>query len=560
MPHTEPFDAHTEQYDAWFDQHPAAFDAEVRALQALTPSTGRRVEIGVGTGRFAQALGIDEGLDPSSAMRERATARGIRVQDGVAEDLPYPDASIDVVLLVTTICFVDDLDQALSEVVRVLRPGGALVVGLVDREQPLGRRYKKQKHASVFYQAARFYTTGEVVDALRTAGLQGFAFRQTLQQWPMPNGAVPEVEVGYGQGAFVALRGRKPVPAPDVVAAPPGGVSGVNREIRHNRLTGRDVVIAPSRSSRPKETDAGLTGAARGNPASCPFCVGNDEMLPYLIDEFSAPNGAPWQTRVVPNKYAALDRTAPAPAPHPPFFAGHHAHGRQEVIIEAPDHMVDLPDLSIPALDTVLATYQARYRALRAEDPSLVPFVFRNYGGRAGASIHHAHSQLIATHSIPSAVEAEQHRAHIYHRATGQCLVCEMRRREKEEGVRVIQSTEHYLAVVPFAAEVPFEVIILPQRHAPHVVHVPAEERRDLAHMLRDVLRRLRAYCVNSPYNYFLRTPGRADGQAAPHLHWYLRVMPRTKQEAGFELSTDLRINPSSPEADAAGLRTALDK
>lgn len=65
MPHTEPFDAHTEQYDAWFDQHPVAFDAEVRALQALTPSTGRRVELGVGTGRFAQALGIDEGLDPS---------------------------------------------------------------------------------------------------------------------------------------------------------------------------------------------------------------------------------------------------------------------------------------------------------------------------------------------------------------------------------------------------------------------------------------------------------------------------------------------------------------
>ena len=434
MPLIEPFEAHADQYDTWFDDHPAAFEAEVRALQALMPSDGRRVEIGVGTGRFAQALAVEEGIDPSPAMRARATSRGIDVRDGVAEELPYADESLDAVLLVTTICFLDDVEQALMEAHRVLRPGGALVVGIVDREHSLGQEYKKRKHASVFYDAATFYTTGEVVAALRTAGFQGFAFRQTLMEWPVIPGALPSVEEGYGDGAFVVLRGRKPIQAPHASASPPEGPETVRREIRHNRLTGRDVVIAPSRSSRPKETDAGLDDDARGDASSCPFCVGNDHMLPYVIDEYPAENGTPWQTRVVPNKFAALDRDAPSPASHPAFFAGRHAHGRQEVIIESPGHEVDLPDLSVEAMDTVLATYQARYRALWTEDSTLIPFVFRNYGGQAGASIHHAHSQLIATRSAPPAVEAEHQRSHIYYRATGQCIVCEMMDREEEAG------------------------------------------------------------------------------------------------------------------------------
>lgn len=559
MPVTEPFEAHADQYDAWFDKHAAAFDAEVRALRALLPEEGRRVEVGVGTGRFALALGIEEGVDPTAAMRARAAARGIDVSDGVAEDLPYPDASIDAVLVVTTICFLDDLGQALAETNRVLQPGGALVVGIVDREHSRGQAYIRRKHDDVFYQAARFFTTDEVVEVMREAGFQSFAFRQTLAEWPPPEGEeFPPVTDGYGEGAFVALRARKPLPAQPSHAHPPEGPDTVRREIRHNRLTGRDVVIAPSRSSRPKETRSGLDNGAGRDASSCPFCVGNEHMLPYVIDEYAAPDDAPWQTRVVPNKFAALDRDAPSPANHAAFFAGRHAVGRQEVIIESPDHDVDLPDLSVAALDTVIATYQARYRALWAEDPGLMPFVFRNHGGQAGASIHHAHSQLIATRSAPSAVKAEHQRAHVYFRATGECIVCEMLRQEEEADVRVVDASEHFLALVPFAAEVPFEVLVVPRHHTPNLTDVAADERYDFARVLGRVLHSVEAYCADPPYNYFVRTALHNDERPQPHLHWYLRLMPRTKQEAGFELSTDLRINPSSPEADAAGLRAAL--
>ena len=138
-------------------------------------------------------------------------------------------------------------------------------------------------------------------------------------------------------------------------------------------------------------------------------------------------------------------------------------------------------------------------------------------------------------------------------------MVCEMMDREEAASVRVVDASRHHLAIVPFAAEVPFEVLILPRQHAPNVLDMAAEARRDLAHILRRVLRSVRTYCADPPYNYFFRTALHHEARDTPHLHWYLRLMPRTKQEAGFELSTDLRINPSSPEADAAGLRSTLE-
>ncbi len=206
MPGVESFDRNTNQYEQWFIDHPLAYVSELHAVQTLLPK-GNGVEIGVGTGRFAAPFGIMKGVEPSRAMAELAKRKGINVLPGVAEKLPYRDDEFDFALMVTTVCFLDDMDLAFREAKRVLKRGGAFIIGFVDRMSPLGREYQTRKDKSAFYKDATFYAVAEVVDHLMRAGFGDFAFCQTLFK---PLDAMEEVDLvkeGYGRRAFVVVRG-----------------------------------------------------------------------------------------------------------------------------------------------------------------------------------------------------------------------------------------------------------------------------------------------------------------------------------------------------------------
>lgn len=207
-PRVEPFDRHWRRYEDWFDTHRSAYHAELRALRELVSHGVRGVEVGVGSGRFAVPLEIPFGVDPSLPMVKLARERGIHVVQGVGEALPFAGSSFDLVLMATTVCFLEDLDRTLQEARRVLRIGGAIVVGLVDRASPLGAEYLARKDESLFYRGARFRTADEVLASLARAGFGEFDARQTL--FGSPGATPPDEPVleGHGTGSFVALRGR----------------------------------------------------------------------------------------------------------------------------------------------------------------------------------------------------------------------------------------------------------------------------------------------------------------------------------------------------------------
>ena len=206
----QPFEQHADRYASWFERHPAAYASELAAVRELWPAPTDGLEIGIGAGHFAAPLGIGQGVEPAAAMREQAAARGIAVVDGVAERLPFPNARFDAVLMVTAICFVDDPAQSVREMFRVLRPGGCAVIGFVDRQSPLGRAYEEKKDASLFYAPARFFGVSDVAALLADAGFVTLKYCQTL--FAHPDGMqVPDfVRAGFGEGAFVVVRGRKP--------------------------------------------------------------------------------------------------------------------------------------------------------------------------------------------------------------------------------------------------------------------------------------------------------------------------------------------------------------
>jgi SAM-dependent methyltransferase len=217
MPITEPFDRYPDQYEQWFSTFEAVYETEIEALGQLMPGESveggavpRGVEIGAGSGLFASRLGISLGVEPSRAMMEKARARGVEMIEGAAEQLPLEDASFDLSLMVTAICFLDDLERALEELRRILKPGGWALFGFVDRDSPLGRLYLQHKEEDVFYRQATFRSAGEVIGALERAGFAIEQVRQTVFGRLEEITSGQQSRKGHGEGGFVVLRARKP--------------------------------------------------------------------------------------------------------------------------------------------------------------------------------------------------------------------------------------------------------------------------------------------------------------------------------------------------------------
>jgi ubiquinone/menaquinone biosynthesis C-methylase UbiE len=205
MARTDPFDKYLNEYEEWFIEHRFVYESELEAVRHFIPKNKKAIEIGIGTGRFALPFGITEGVEPSASMRKFAVQKGLTVYEGTAEEIPLPNESYDFALMVTTICFVDDIGKAFKEVKRILKLGGSFIIGLVDKKSNLGKVYEKMKEKNKFYRIATFYSVDKVKDDLSSNGFKDIEIIQTVFGNLQKIHEVQKFKEGYGEGGFVVI-------------------------------------------------------------------------------------------------------------------------------------------------------------------------------------------------------------------------------------------------------------------------------------------------------------------------------------------------------------------
>ncbi|MEL9940161.1 MAG: class I SAM-dependent methyltransferase [Ignisphaera sp.] len=203
------FDENAIEYDQWFDKNRIVYENEVSLLKKFFPCEKPCIEIGVGTGRFAQPLGIEVGLDPSVEALKIAHRRGVLVASGFGEAAPFRSESFSMVYIIVTLCFVENPYKVLEEAVRILKKGGRLVVCIIPLDSSLGLIYHRKKvtKQSIFYSHATFYTKSQLVEMLSSLNLRILKVASTLTKTGLE--PLAEEPVEGDKGSFVCYEAAK---------------------------------------------------------------------------------------------------------------------------------------------------------------------------------------------------------------------------------------------------------------------------------------------------------------------------------------------------------------
>ncbi|MCW4019311.1 MAG: galactose-1-phosphate uridylyltransferase [Candidatus Bathyarchaeota archaeon] len=340
-------------------------------------------------------------------------------------------------------------------------------------------------------------------------------------------------------------------------------------ELRKDYLLDRWVIIATERARRP--TDFAKQKTEQAKTANCPLCVGNEHVTPPAVLVYLPSNGGirkdheqgdfrfhNWIIRNIPNLYPAF---APPKNPEDPpqilesanfgYAVGHH-----EVLIESPNHTDHPANAPLPQLVHVINAYKDRLDTLSQKPYVTYVQIFRNHGLDAGASLSHAHSQIITTPFIPTTVKAEREAAKTYHNQHGTCIFCDLIQQESQTQ-RLILDSKHFTVFAPYASVHPMEFWIIPKRHAPNFLSLTQEETEAFAWTLKTTMKALKDLLNDPPYNYGIHLAVNQD--AHDYYHWHLEVYPKLTAWAGFEKSTGMYINTVTPETAAAELKKALN-
>jgi len=315
-----------------------------------------------------------------------------------------------------------------------------------------------------------------------------------------------------------------------IPVAPRVSISPKKSEIRKDYFLDRYVIVTPSRAARPhdvKEEAVIHTGK------ECVFCGKNIKKLQKIKKEYFAGRE---KIVAIANKFPAVTTDNPK------------AYGVHEVIIDTLAHNKEVGELPLNQIQNLIDVYADRTLEISRDKKIEYILVFKNSGGKAGASLLHAHSQVFASKISPPDVIEELKVAHAYQVKHGTCAYCKIIK-DEEKSVRKIYSDNNIVAIAPYASQFHYEAWIFPRRHLDNIVLLKPQERISLARALKQILPKLNS--INLSYNLFLH-----DAVKDKNQHVYLKIQPREAIFAGLELGSGIVINSISPEVAAKFYRS----
>lgn len=297
-------------------------------------------------------------------------------------------------------------------------------------------------------------------------------------------------------------------------------------------LTGIPTLLAPARAERKNQfdgsTESAETEAGKPKKRESPFTKGNEHLTPPTLYQ----DADDWSVRVIPNKY--------------PLVEDH------EVIIHSPDPARDIEDMDHETVVKIIRAYLNRINFHNSKGKEA--FLFNNRGGKAGASIPHPHSQLIALKGFPGIIEREKEAALKYFNEHTSCPWCDKLISEREHEKRVVFESNHFVLFVPEASRWSYEMLLIPKGHKPNIVFIDEMEINDFADCLRKALRAYDSLLNRPDRNFWIHT--------AMHepFHWHVGFIPQIKTLGGLELGAGIWVSDkATPEDAAKGLKFQVE-
>ncbi len=314
-------------------------------------------------------------------------------------------------------------------------------------------------------------------------------------------------------------------------------------ELRVDPFTGEKAIISAQRSKRPSDFKGEKKERGKTKrDESCFFCPGNEKTTPPTI----AKKGEPWRIRVFENKFPAAT-TAHDFSLKSGLLKSSPSYGHHEIIVETDEHWKQPQDFSREEMRELLEMYQSREKAQYEDENVKSVLLFRNHLEGGGASLEHAHSQLVSLPFVHPRLAKKRERFEAFEKNKGGCLFCRVAELEKKE--RLVKATENFLVLAPFASRWAFQTLILPKKHSPFFGEA---ELGELDALLLSLLKAYDELFSDPPYNFFFQSA--QDG-----FHWHFELFPVLQTPAGLEKGGDIFINTMPPEDAAESLGKAME-